>query len=212
MRKNLKRYVSLFTLIAFTLSQFSSLGYAQPSEIPAQAAYFDFKIPSHLGTVEKVFSGKGPALIHIQTAHGNYEAQKSIEALLQLLKRDYGIKTVFVEGSAFELHSERLNFFPDNPKLNRDVADQLTRQALVKGPELFLLNNQDVKAYGIENAETYGKALTDGSAEGILLYPEVNRHLNMAYSMHGHRIRVCSVNLADEWHGIRDRLCELLES
>ena len=71
-----------------------------------------------------------------------------------------------MEGSAFKLRPEILNFFPEDPKRTMKVADRLARQALVKGPELYLLDRigtaeagdrvpRPAEAYGIEDARIY---------------------------------------------------------
>ena len=138
-------------------------------------------IPRDLGKIEDLHFGKGPAVFHIQTAHGHYEAQQQIRQILHHLNKNYGVKIVLVEGSAFKLNPEILNFFPDDIKLTLKVNDALTKAALVKGPELFLLDEiQDggrlradgdkqsapssilhpssvvvPQAFGIENAEAY---------------------------------------------------------
>jgi len=121
-----------------------------------------FSIPQELGTLQYFKRGKGPMVVHLQTAHGHYQAQKQIQALLHHLDKQYGIKTLLVEGSAFKLEPEILNFFPADPKLTKKANDALTKAALVKGPELYLLDKLGVasgsvraEAYGIENLETY---------------------------------------------------------
>lgn len=44
---------------------------------------------------------------------------------------------------------------------------------------------------------------------GALLYPAVNDDLNLRYSMHGHVLRVLSVDLNQDWQAIRHDLLEL---
>lgn len=39
----------------------------------------------------------------------------------------------------------------------------------------------------------------DADAEGMLLYPTVNRSLRLDYTLLGHRVRICTVDLAREW-------------
>ena len=159
MQKQLKSIAACITLIIFlsqTLSPLQAFG-AQtfsPSEVKTVSP-FQLNIPSDLGSIENLSSGPGPTLIHIQTAHGNYEAQKKIQSILELLNKQYGFKWLFLEGSAFKLDPDRLKFFPDEMDLTLKIADDLTREALVKGAELFLLQNQETKAYGIEELKTY---------------------------------------------------------
>ncbi len=124
-----------------------------------------FSIPQELGDLQYFKPGKGPMVVHLQTAHGHYQAQEQIRALLHHLDKQYGIKTLLVEGSAFKLDPAILDFFPANPKLTQEANDALTRAALVKGPELYLLDQYhatkkgdvraESRAYGIENLEAY---------------------------------------------------------
>lgn len=47
-------------------------------------------------------------------------------------------------------------------------------------------------------------------AEGMLLYPQVQHTLNASYNVHGHQVRLATVNLAAPWPEIESRLAELL--
>ena len=174
----LKALLALFTVITFLTTSViwapDSFAAAQAIRVPASAAPevlipyqaqldpgIRFSIPQELGTLQYFKAGKGPMVVHLQTAHGHYQAQKQIQALLHHLDKQYGIRTLLVEGSAFKLDPGILNFFPEDPKLTQKVNDALTKQALVKGPELYLLDELSGKtspvpqAYGIENLEAY---------------------------------------------------------
>jgi hypothetical protein len=92
--KRVKKLISLLTLIAFTLTQAGILpsqdtAYASPvppeTKIPSRE--FSLDLPPDLGTIQALHAGAGPTLIHLQTAHGNYEAQKKIQAILHHLQR-----------------------------------------------------------------------------------------------------------------------------
>lgn len=45
--------------------------------------------------------------------------------------------------------------------------------------------------------------------EGMLLYPVVDQRLRLDYEIDGFRVRVCTVDLAQEWRGIERELMEL---
>ena len=51
----------------------------------------------------------------------------------------------------------------------------------------------------------------DQFCEGMLLYPVVKQHVRLDYIVHGHRVRICTINLAAHWSEIRDELHELIE-
>lgn len=57
----------------------------------------------------------------------------------------------------------------------------------------------------------YAVAHPEGAAaEGILLYPEVRRSFEATYSLHGHRVRFATLDLARPWRDIEARLSSLL--
>lgn len=119
------------------------------------------QVSNKLGRLESFHQGSGPMIVHIQTAHGHYEAQKKIESILNQLEKEQSVTTVLVEGSWEKLYPEILNFFPDNPKQTRKLNDLLTHQAVVQGPELYLLNSKKAQGFGIEDEKSYLKNAAD---------------------------------------------------
>lgn len=163
------RITAAITAFLFIVTGLSPVSFAVPSiqtavQAESSVADFNLDLPAELGTIENLQSGTGPAVIQIQTAHGNYDAQKKIQSILQFLNQKYGIRHLLLEGSPFEIHPEYLQFIPGNPAASREIADRLTKEALIQGPELFLMENPEARAYGIETLETYvenGKAFAD---------------------------------------------------
>jgi tRNA G46 methylase TrmB len=170
MNRLILKGTSFFTALAFSFTQLSASGYAAlpvASEVVVTRG-FEIQIPEALGSIDAIHAGSGPTVIHVQTAHGNFEAQKSIQALLRHLKSAYGIKTLLLEGSAMELKPEMLRFFPGNSELTMKINEGLTRKALVKGAELFLVEDAEAKGYGIEERDTFmanGKAFREVLSE-----------------------------------------------
>ncbi len=156
-----KKLISLLTGVLFAINQFAfpAQGWAGTSLASSDEVKvlqnFQLQLPPELGTIHTITTGAGPTLIHIQTAHGNYEAQQKIQGILKHLKNHYGIKLLFLEGSAFKLKSEFLRFYPSEMATTMKVLDQLTQKAIVKGAELFLAENEKTEAYGIEDLEAY---------------------------------------------------------
>ncbi|MDD3294449.1 MAG: hypothetical protein PHG20_07160 [Geobacteraceae bacterium] len=170
--RGIHRFIAFLTAIIFTFSvlawspkaleanmsgpmQMSGPFEALPLSHTKWISKTEVFIPAELGTVEYSSQGKGPAIFHIQTAHGHYEAQKQIQAILHYLEEADGVKTLLVEGSAFELNPELIRFFPKDRALTMKAADELAKRALLKGPELYLLEADGAKAYGIEEIESY---------------------------------------------------------
>lgn len=50
----------------------------------------------------------------------------------------------------------------------------------------------------------------DRVAEGILLYPTASRSLDLSYRLHGHWVRVCTLDLNLPWTGIEDQMLSLI--
>jgi 5-methylcytosine-specific restriction enzyme subunit McrC len=60
----------------------------------------------------------------------------------------------------------------------------------------------------LRNFEAHGRPADE--VEGMLLYPQASRKLNLAYCIHGHRIRVCTVNLNQPWRDLHKFLLSLI--
>ncbi|MEI7752131.1 MAG: hypothetical protein WCJ71_08590, partial [Candidatus Omnitrophota bacterium] len=164
--KPFKMLTAVFTAVIFILTSLgispNAFAAAAMPEVsfPYQIALdrsLGLAIPQKIGRLENFSAGQGdrPAIFHIQTAHGHYQAQLQIRDILHYLDKQYGVRTVLVEGSAFKLEPDLLNFFPKDKKLTLKVNDALTKRAIVKGSELYLLESQGAKAYGVEDLRAY---------------------------------------------------------
>jgi 5-methylcytosine-specific restriction enzyme subunit McrC len=60
----------------------------------------------------------------------------------------------------------------------------------------------------LRNLEDNGGA--DGKAEGILLYPTAGQSLNLSYCLHGHTVRVRTLDLNRPWTEIEDQMFSLI--
>lgn len=172
-----RKLVSFVTAVLLGLNQLCAVPprawAAFPSEVKIPAGGFQLSLPPDLGIIQALVSGDGPTIIHLQNAHGNYEAQKKIQAILHYLREHYGIKILFLEGSASRLNPELLAFAPGDKSRNLQIADSLAKKSLVKGAELFLLEAPDAAAYGIENIQDY---ISNGKAfEGVVTQQEKTR-------------------------------------
>ena len=124
---------------------------------------FGGTIPENLGHVDEAFRSyeEAPLVIHIQSAHGNYEAEKNIQALLHYFTEKEGFDLLFLEGGVGRLDPRLFNLFPTRPELNLKVAEVLLKRAEMSGPELFLIENMsqgpsaEIAAYGIEETQAY---------------------------------------------------------
>lgn len=60
----------------------------------------------------------------------------------------------------------------------------------------------------LKNAEVKGELYKQ--SRGILLYPQVNKSLDNIYEIQGHTLKICTVNLNDDWTNIHNRLLEII--
>lgn len=75
------------------------------------------------------------------------------------------------------------------------------------GQRVHSSNLYQLFAY-LKNLEQRGG--NDAASEGMLLYPVVDQQLRLDYTIHGHRVRVCTVDLSRTWREIRAELLELV--
>ncbi len=103
-------------------------------------------IPAELASVEDFY--EAPArpnpkmILHIQNAHTNYEAQQKIRDLMVYLNKNYGFKTIFVEGASENLNPEYLKLFPD-AETNKKLWDELAKRGQITGADWFLLEGSE---------------------------------------------------------------------
>src|SRR3989338_8217710 len=118
---------------------------------------FQVTLPHDFGTIESLLAGSGPAILHIQEAHGSPRVQKRIESIIHYLVSEYGVKLILLEGSASKLDPNLARFFPENMDLTVKILESLRDKSIATGPELFLAKakDDDVEAYGIENLDAY---------------------------------------------------------
>ena len=119
---------------------FSPQGVVGQAEIMGGGA---LAIPAEFGQVTDTVTGnpKAPAFIHIQSAHGNFQAEKNIENLLRFIEKNSSVKLMLLEGATDKLHPELFRLFPKHPDFNRKVTDKLMQEGYLTGPEVFMIEN-----------------------------------------------------------------------
>jgi len=126
----------------------------------------EIQIPSEFGEIEGHYfaPGSDDFIVHIQDAHGNYDAQKSIENIIRYLTDHYGFQTLFLEGAGDRLDPSLFHFFSDR-SVNLDIADVLMRNGEFSGGEMLLLDRSldgkagRIEGYGIESRKIYQEDL-----------------------------------------------------
>ncbi len=141
-----------------------------PGSIPLAGT---FSLPPSLGEIKsrQHFPDSPYTVFHIQDAHANYDCQKSIAGIIAHIEREYGIRTVNLEGGSGEYD---LSVFTDisDVGVRRRVADYFVREGILSGAEYFHVNEpgrsylwgiEDVDLY-ISNLEVYRGSLRYGDS------------------------------------------------
>lgn len=143
-------------VILFMICCFFCCGFAFANSIVN-----DFQIPDDLGRVKEVFedhglfSYSGQAIIHIQDAHCNYEAQKNMAHILEYFIKEHGLRLIMVEGGSGDVSLSFLRSRSDKRK-REEVAEKYLRKGEISGEEyLDIVSDYDMELYGIEDEELY---------------------------------------------------------
>ena len=126
------------------------------AEIPS---LIKIHIPKDLASIEEVYQAPAKLdprlIIHIQNAHGNYDAQVKIKNLIDYLVKNYGFKLMFVEGVADSMNADWLRLFKD-PKKNEEMMDYLAKKGQATGADLYLMEHPEgAEGVGIEEVALY---------------------------------------------------------
>lgn len=135
-----RRIMSIGVAVIFSFQQIITLpagGFAQITLSKANnfPTLPQIEIPNEIGKIEEVVppTQNGPHILHIQTAHGNFEAQKNIQAILNYLSKQHQFKTLFMEGGVGKLHPELMKFIPSNYQVNSKITNALIKKAELTG-------------------------------------------------------------------------------
>ncbi|MBI4550116.1 MAG: methyltransferase domain-containing protein [Candidatus Omnitrophica bacterium] len=217
-----RQFLSILTLVSFL---FQNIAWAAP-ELPtlinetreASVPQIQIEIPREAGEIRSIYQAPSSEswLLHIQDAHGSYEAQKNIEKIIRHVVETYGADLLFIEGAHEKVEAARFRFFKDN-SMNLDVADILMRHGEFSGPEMFLLSRgaggARIEAVGIEDPGVYRRdyeifcELIRASAESKRYFDELDSAVNVLESRH------FSNDLRDfikEWRGYHQNGSNLL--
>jgi len=126
----------------------------------ANSPFKDFQIPSKFGTIKEVFEAPNtqqsqPAIIQIQDAHCNYEAQKNLAQILDYLVKENKLRLIMVEGGSGDVSLSFLRNFADK-NAREEIADKYLRNGKISGEEyLDIVSDYNLELYGIEDPALY---------------------------------------------------------
>ena len=127
-------------------------------------------IPEYLGTIRDAWTPGKYALasskdiflkppqkiiIHIQDAHCNYEGQHKISQILDYINKEYGVKSVNLEGGAKSYNLSPLTSITE-AEIRQRVSDYFVKNGRVNGAEYFAINNPGkINLWGLEDTRLY---------------------------------------------------------
>jgi hypothetical protein len=124
-------------------------------------------IPEQYGKIEQSMgegvrsTGEGKMVILIKDAHCNYEAQKNIEKILEVLIKEYKIDLVCVEGAEGNIDTSIFQSMPDK-KIREYASSIYVKKGLLSAAEALSISKaRDLPfiLWGDEDAELYIKNL-----------------------------------------------------
>lgn len=109
------------------------------------------------------------------------------------------------------------------PKMQTDISIQWENRKIIidtKYSKTTLaehLGNKKIKSDNLYQLFAYLKNVelkggVNETCEGILLYPQVEEHLDLEYFIRGHRIQIKTIDLNQDWKMIHKRLLNIIES
>lgn len=72
-------------------------------------------------------------------------------------------------------------------------------------------NKEKFNTSNLYQIYAYLKNQEDKFCKGILLYPSVNGDFNYSYKIDSHELKICSINLHQDWKKIHQQLIEIIE-
>ena len=120
---------------------------------------------------------------------------------------------VYREDLRWKMAGETHQFLP---KMQTDISLKINNRKLIIDAKYYKETLQ--KYYGSEKIHSqnlyqifaYLKNQENPKAEGILIYPTVQKSLSLAYTHEGHTIRIETLNLNQDWQGVKADLLGII--
>lgn len=109
------------------------------------------------------------------------------------------------------------------PKMQTDITIKTNNEIIIMDTKYYkntLAKNMGKDKYHsinmyqmfsyLKNAESKGKEYKNSI--GILLYPQVDKELDNVYKFESHQLKICTVNLNDDWENIHNRLLDIVNN
>jgi 5-methylcytosine-specific restriction enzyme subunit McrC len=120
---------------------------------------------------------------------------------------------VFREDLRWKMAGETHQFLP---KMQTDISIKINNRKLIIDAKYYketlkkYYDSEKIHSQNLYQLFAYLKNQEDESAEGILIYPTVQKSLSLAYSHEGHTIKIETLNLNQDWRGVKADLLRII--
>jgi 5-methylcytosine-specific restriction enzyme subunit McrC len=120
---------------------------------------------------------------------------------------------VFREDLRWKMAGETHQFLP---KMQTDISIKINDRKLIIDAKYYketlqkYYDSEKIHSQNLYQIFAYLKNQEDTQAEGILIYPTVQKSLSLTYTHEGHTIRIETLNLNQEWQGVKADLLGII--
>lgn len=120
---------------------------------------------------------------------------------------------VFREDLQWKMAGEMHQFLP---KMQTDISIKINNRKLIIDAKYYketlqkYYDSEKIHSQHLYQLFAYLKNQENTKAEGILIYPTVQKSLSLTYTHEGHTIRIETLNLNQDWHEIKADLLRII--
>ena len=120
---------------------------------------------------------------------------------------------VFREDLRWKMAGEMHQFLP---KMQTDISIKINDRKLIIDAKYYnetlqkYYDSEKIHSQHLYQLFAYLKNQEDKLAEGILIYPTIQKSLSLAYTHEGHTIRIETMNLNQDWRGVKADLLGII--
>jgi hypothetical protein len=162
MRKimNLKKIISIFTLLCFGAQSVFAAFSAVPQAISAAKAdellQTAFALPANYGKITKISDAQSKNIVvNVQDLHSHPQVQRNIAKIIEYLDKNYKVSGIFTEGASGEIDLSWLSGISDDSFKN-SLTEKLLGGGRLNASEYFALkNDKTALLYGLEDGQKH---------------------------------------------------------
>jgi len=168
----------------------------------------------------------------IDEKSGNYKFRDFIRDPQKMPRifEDFVFNFYRIEMPEYHVKKERITWFATSqddpnliflPSMLTDISIRTGSRTIIIDTKFYrqtlqtYYDSETIKSANLYQLFAYLKNLEpnggyDAKADGILIYPTVEKKLRLNYNIPGHNIRICTVDLSREWKEIKAELFEVI--